>query len=61
MHQTGTPGGNGGGGGGGGIPKQRCFCEHYNGLILNLTTQYYLLLACLSVGLLYILVQNIIF
>ena len=37
------------------------FCEQYNVIILYFVTDSYLLLACFSVGFLYILVQNLIF
>ena len=40
------------------LTKLICCFEHYNGLILYFITDSYLLLASLSVGFLYILVQN---
>ena len=36
------------------ITKLISFCEHYNGLVLYFITDSYLLLACFSVGFLYI-------
>ena len=45
----------------GGITKISFFCEHYNGLLLNFITHCFLLLACLRVGIVYILVKKIMF
>ena len=59
VHTTGTPGGKVGRGGI--ITKLSCFFNKFYGLPLYSITHCYLLLACFSVGFLYILVQKLIF
>ena len=59
MHKTGTPRLKGGRGGM--VTKLICCFEHYNGLPLYFIANSYLLLACFSVGFLYILVQKLVF
>ena len=46
-------------GGGGVLTKLICCFEHYNGLIIYFITDSYLILATLSLGLLYILLQKL--
>ena len=43
------------------LNNQICSFEHCNGLVLYFIANSYLLLACFSVGFLYILVQNLLF
>ena len=43
------------------LTKLIYFCEHYNDIVLYYITDSYLLIACLSIGILDILVQKLIF